>query len=502
MKQDWMKYLLWVLCATLWATLCFITSDFMDNPIEGINGFISIFAYICACGLGAFFWIYVIGCSKYLCAVILPIFSILGSVLAFYRVGYHTTLTPMLIDVTLHTNAEEAVGVISCQVILWVLFNLLIAGIFVWIRWSKVTLPNAWVHGIVALLVGYCYFNFNERIRLSLRQRFPNNVPFNITEYINTQRTIRKERTIPAYNITTIPDTLQIVFIIGEAVRADHLQLNGYERETTPLLSSRKNIVSFPHIYCEQTHTLASLPYILTRTDSINEHPQYTETSFVSIFKETGFSTSWISNQDLGNTFTPFLGECDTAIFANAGKSVYVYSQWLDEELIPILHSQMKDKPRAIYLLHTIGSHWYYNNHVPKEMYHYQPVTTNRVVTSNTTEQLVNSYDNTIRYMDFFIDSVITIFENQNAIVIYQADHGDALGEDGYFLHANDAEAVKNPACLIWYSDKYAAGNPDKIKALIANKDKRYRTDFVFYSILYAAGIEAEGDNKQVNIFR
>ena len=210
--------------------------------------------------------------------------------------------------------------------------------------------------------------------------------------------------------------------------------------------------MSYPNIYCEQTHTLASLPYILTRADSINESPQYTETSFVSIFNETDFSTSWISNQDLGNTFTPFLGECDTAIFANAGKSVYVFSQWLDEDLLPILHSQISNAPRSLYILHSIGSHWYYNNHVPKEMYYYQPITTNRVVTSNTTEQLINSYDNTIRYMDYFVDSIIGIFENQCALVIYQADHGDALGEDGYFLHANDAKAVKNPACIIWYS--------------------------------------------------
>ena len=48
----------------------------------------------------------------------------------------------------------------------------------------------------------------------------------------------------------------------------------------------------------------------------------------------------------------------------------------------------------------------------------------------------------------------------------------------------------------------YAKANPEKVAALIENKDKRYQTDYIFYSILYAAGIEAEGDNKQVNIFR
>ena len=224
MKQGWHQYLIWVICTTIWATICFITPDFMDSPIKGVNGFIPIFAYICACGLGAFFWIYVIGYSKYVCAVLLPIFSILGSALAFYRYGYHTTLTPMLIDVTLHTNAEEAAGVISWHAILWVLFNLLIAGFFVWIRWSKVTLPYAWLHFCIALLVGFGYFNFNGRLHRSLCQRFPNNIPHNISEYIKVQHTIHEERTIPTYNTIAIPDTLQLVFVIGEAVRADHLQ--------------------------------------------------------------------------------------------------------------------------------------------------------------------------------------------------------------------------------------------------------------------------------------
>ena len=136
--------------------------------------------------------------------------------------------------------------------------------------------------------------------------------------------------------------------------------------------------------------------------------------------------------------------------------------------------------PMAMYILHTIGSHWYYNNHVPDKAVYFQPTTTNKVVTGNSIEQLVNSYDNTIRYMDYFLDSVISTFENEKAIVIYQSDHGEALGEDGVFLHANDAPFAKNPACVIWYSDSYAKAYPEKIKALVANKDKRYRTDYLF----------------------
>ncbi len=503
MAKPFVKYFIWSIAATLWATICFIVPDFADNPSSGIHGIITIITYICACGLGNFFILYLVGCNKYFCAIFLPLYGIAGAALSFYRYIYRVTITPMIIDVTLHTNAEEALGVISWQLVAWIIFNLGISIIFCRWRWKLINLSYSWLHLLIALLIGCTYFMSNERLRTSLLQRYPCNLFYNIIEYRSLRHKVAETRIIPTYIPSNNQDSITIVLILGEAARADHLQLNGYKRETTPRLCARKNIISFANIYSEQTHTSASLPYILTRADSIHEEYQYSETSFIPIFKNEGYQTSWISNQDMGDSFAHFLAECDTSIFANAGKSVYVFAKWLDEELLPHFRkSESSSASRKLHVLHTIGSHWYFDNHIPDDKYYFQPHTSNRLVTNNTIEQLTNSYDNTIRYMDFFVDSVISIVEDKNALVIYQSDHGEALGEEGEYLHANDAEPVHHPACIIWYSDRYAKANPEKVAALIENKDKRYRTDYVFYSILYAAGIEAEGDNKQVNIFR
>lgn len=497
------RYFWWSVGCNLWWTICFILPYFWDSPAEGIYGKAILATYICACSIGSFFFVYFLGSYRSLCAFLLPILSIIGAALSFYLIGYRTTLTPMLIDVTLHTNTEEALGVISWQVILWIILNIGIAICFVWLRWNKISLSYAWVHTLIAVVLGVSYFYGNDRLHRSLCQRFPYNIPHTILQYRSLQKSMAATRCIPIYQPDDAVDSLHIVLILGEAARADHLQLNGYERETTPRLIARKNIVSLPHIYSEHTHTLASLPYILTRADSTHRELQYSETSFISIFKEVGYHTAWISNQDLGRTFAPFTNECDTTIFANAGKSEFVFTQWLDEDLIPYMQVfQNHGSPNTLCILHSIGSHWYYNNHVPEDMCYFSPITTNKVVTGNTIEQIINSYDNTIRYMDYFADSIISVLENSKAILIYQADHGEALGEKGIFLHANDAEETKFPACFVWYSDSYAAAYPDKIKALVSNKDKRYRTDYVFYSILYAAGIVAEGDTPQMNIFR
>ena len=502
MNKNTLRYLIWVFCVTLWITIFFVLPDFADNPIHDIKGFFQVTLYLIAIGSATFPWIYAFGTYRLISSFMIPIIGLIGAALSFYRIGYHATLTPMLIESILHTNIEETLGVISWQIILWVVLNFCIGLGLVWIRWQRIVLQYSWIHFIIAVLIGTCFYFSNERLHISLRRRFPFNVPYMFYSY----KTMRQEslitRQIPTYTPIDIPDSLTIVLIIGEAVRADHLQLNGYKRETTPRLIRRSNIISFPHIYSEETHTIGSLPYILTRADSIHEQFQYSETSFITILKENGYKTAWLSSQDISSTYAYYIAECDTIIFPHPEKAVNIFGKWYDEDLIPCYQNLLhKDIPRSLYIFHQIGSHWYYDSHVPQNMHYFQPTTKDRVVTSNTIESIVNSYDNTIRYMDYFVDSIISTLENRNAIVIYQSDHGEALGENGAFLHANDAEPAKHPACIIWYSDSYATNNKDKVQNLKNNQDKHYRTDYVFYSILWAAGIEATGSNTDMNIF-
>ena len=135
-------------------------------------------------------------------------------------------------------------------------------------------------------------------------------------------------------------------------------------------------------------------------------------------------------------------------------------------------------------------------------MYNYfQPTTDNRVVTNNRHEAVLNSYDNTIRYTDLVLDSIIARMKNRCAIVFYISDHGESLGENGNWLHAAGAEETKYPACMIWYSDVFAQQYPEKITALYANKNNRYRTDFLFHSVLSAAGISVVDIDSTMNIF-
>jgi len=482
-------YLLFVVVATLWIGLTAVMPDFLDNPVHGAKGVATIICYIGAVSVVSFFLLYAAGLNKYVAAVFYPLYGILGAGVSYYRVAYRVTITPLILDCVFHTNPQEAMSVISWQMVLWIAINACISVLFVVWRWHIATPKYACAHAIGALLLLVGYYHCNGRLHQSLNQRYPMHIVESFRVYHDLQQDRQKERTTPCYLCRTPqPDSLDIVVILGESMRADHLQLNGYPRETNPLLSRRSNVVSFPNICSQYTHTLASVPVILTRADTLHPEYQYMETSFAAILRQCGYHTAWISNQDMGETFAHFPAECDTAIWANAGKSPFVFSGWYDEELLPFMDEQLSlHNPRNLLILHCIGSHWYYNNHVPESHNYFLPVTDNRVVTNNTREQVINSYDNTARYVDFFVDSVIQRLEDRCAVLVYLSDHGESLGEDGNWLHATGAEETKHPACLVWYSDRYAHIYPEKVQALHENAQRRYLTDFMFHSVLSAA---------------
>lgn len=496
-------YLIFLTLLCLWSALCFVLPDFMDNPIINFRGALTIAIYVVAITISQFFLFYLASAYRGVFAVFLPIYALFGAIVSYYRVVYHATITPMIIDATLHTNAGTVAGVVSLDMFAWILLQLLVSACFVWFRWRKISLSYAWVHLLVATILFSGYYWANSRLHQSINQRYPMVLTHNVSEYCQLQR-LRKQPRLPLHPITvSSTEPVDVIFILGEAMRADHLSLNGYERQTTPSLEKQTNCNFLPNVYSEYTYTAMSVPHILTAADSLQPEIAGQSYSFVRYFKEAGYRTYWISNQDMGHTYAAIIQEADSIIFPNAEKSVFVFDPWYDEDLIQQLDTLCSNElyPRNLYVLHTIGSHWYYNIHVPDSFQIFQPVATSRTVTHNSPEQVINSYDNTALYLDYILNSIMNRFANRCAIMLYLSDHGEALGENGKWLHAGSVDAMHYPAALVWYSDLYAQQYPKKVSALKENRTKRYRTDYLFHSILSAGGIEIERANKNLDIF-
>jgi len=487
-----LQYLLFLLATTLWSAIAFIAPDFMDSPVTGLPSFLTIVAYIVILA-GASLWLLLVATiQRHIAAIFLPVFAVVGSAVAYFRVAFHATITPIILEVTFQTNPAEAASVISWWLIICILINLVIAGLLIWWRMRIGRVPHAWIYAVVGLVGLLIYYNCNHRLHMSVNQRYPYNIYASMKDYIQLHHSKQQERTmLPIESIIPTNDSLTIVVVLGEAIRADHLSINGYQRATTPRLSQRSHLINLGDVYSIYTHTSASLPHLLTPADSL--HPEFAQTqeSFIPYLHDAGFRTSWISNQEVTTSYAHFAYSADTSIFPNSEKSVYVFDTWTDLDLIQPLQSQLSQQGKQLFILHSIGAHWYYNNHVfaacPSL---FEPTTTNRVVTQNDSCAIVNSYDNCVLTMDLFVDSLCTILSDKNALLIFQSDHGESLGENGNWLHAAGAEETKHTAGLIWYSESYLASCPLFVHYMDSISHTPLSTDYLFPLVIQAAGIQ------------
>lgn len=497
---------LWVLTAllTLFYGFAFIFSEFYGSPFEGIKDFCILgmqWGVILIATMGL---LYILILNKYIFSVFFPLLTVLCTVLTYFRYTINVALTPMIIDLALINDARTCLDVFSFQLVIWIMLSLCFSIYCVYYRWKYIKVTKWYFHLLAALILIMLTNSWISRFVRPVSERMPYSIYYNICRYLDERRIVSEERnTFKNSDIVCHSDSITVIFVLGESLRSDHLQINGYERNTTPNMARDTAIISFPNIYTEPYYTHTSVPHILTRADSIYPERAYNEQSFITLFKQAGYRTSWIANQESVDTYVYFMNECDTLIYANRGQSLYKFDKWLDEDLLSFYKNELQQKDaKKLILLHTIGSHWWYNARFPDSFEEFKPVIKSRVVSSCTKEEMINSYDNTVLYTDYIVSQIINELKGAKAILFFLSDHGEALGEDGYYLHAEDHSILHHPASFVWYSPAYALAYPDKVQNLKNNRMKRYRTDFMFHSILNAVDIESKYINKDFSILK
>ena len=495
--------LLFVTAITLIYALVFTLSEFADSPYSSFADFLVLAFQWASITVGTFGLMYLLSVNRYIFAVAFPLLTTFSTVLAYFRYTVNATFTPMTIELALINDARTNMQVVSWQLLCLMALTLALSLLVVRVRWRGIRFARPWLHLLVGAGIIFVTNSMIPQLSRPMAQRMPYSIYYNFSLYFENRAVAAEVRDTFTSNAVAGSDSLVVVFVIGESLRSDHLQINGYERETTPYLAQESNLVSLPDVYSEECFTHTSIPHLMTRADSISPQRAYDEQSFVTIFKSAGFRTSWIANQEPVSTYAYFMNECDTLIYVNSGKSLYTFDKWVDEDILPHLESELEGgNPMQLHILHSIGSHWWYNSHYTDGFERYTPVVGSRVISSNSKEEMINSYDNTILYTDYFIKRTIDLIRDRNAVLIYLSDHGECLGEDGYFTHGTDRPQLHYPAAFVWYSDKYASSFPTVIENLKKNCDKRYRTDYLFHSIIDAAAITTEYMNPQMSIFR
>lgn len=297
-----------------------------------------------------------------------------------------------------------------------------------------------------------------------------------------------------------------VVMVIGESSRFDRWGLNGYQRDTTPLLKTESNLISLSNVITAVSATRLSVPVLVSRKPATQSlKAGFQEKSFLSAFKEAGFKTYWISNQmSFGQFDTPvsvFAKEADVTQFLNLGGFSSRVSY--DEVLLAPLKGALGDpSPKKLIVLHTLGNHWNYSHRHPRDFDKWQPSLfgiENPVYTDlNIKQQLNNSYDNSILYTDWFLSQVIHVLKSskQMASMIYVADHGQTLydGNCKLAFHGHNTQFEFHVPALVWYSDLYRIAHPGKVNELLRNRRAKLSTENIFHSLVDMADIRYQSE--------
>ncbi len=306
------------------------------------------------------------------------------------------------------------------------------------------------------------------------------------------------------------PDVL--VMVLGESARFDRWSINGYTRETNPLLAKEANLVPLQDLITSVSATRLSVPVIISRKPAMQSLKDgFTEKSFLTAFKEAGYKTYWLSNQiSFGKFDTPvsvFAREADTVEFLNLGG--FTTRSNLDEVLFDPLERALRDPaPKKLIVLHTLGSHWNYAHRYPARFDKWTPSlrgVDKPVVTDDAIEpQMSNSYDNSILYTDWFLSQVIDRLKSPEkaAALMYVADHGQTLYDKSCDLafHGHNTQYEFHVPAFVWYSDVYAALYPAKVAQLKQHRKARLSTENVFHTLVDLGDIRYPGERLEWSI--
>lgn len=309
------------------------------------------------------------------------------------------------------------------------------------------------------------------------------------------------------------------VMVVGETARAHNFSLYGYPRNTNPLLSKTPGIKAFPNVTTQSNTTHKSVPMLLSAASAEDFERLFHEKGILAAFKEAGFHTVFISNQLPNHSFIDFLGEqADEHYFLK--KEDALQGNHYDEDLLQKLDEILPKADasssahyhyryrKLFVVLHSYGSHFNYQERYPRSFAYFKPDSRSEAKLENRRD-LLNAYDNTIRYTDYILHGIIErlqkweqvqtktdgVYCQPTSAMLYTSDHGENIFDDDrhLFLHAapKASDYELHVPFIIWTSDGFSKQYPDILKALGENRSKQVQSSLsAFHTMLGIGGIQ------------
>jgi glucan phosphoethanolaminetransferase (alkaline phosphatase superfamily) len=286
----------------------------------------------------------------------------------------------------------------------------------------------------------------------------------------------RIDRTVEAARGAYVPSNSagrkNLILIVVDALRPDHMGVYGYGRDTTPNLARISKelparIITGTHASCGDTACAMFSLFSSKFPSEFSFHPFFLHEAL----RRNGYRIHLILSGDHTHFFglKSFYGDVDSFYDGNqAGDGLLNDDQQVLDQFAAM--PNWDGKP-VMFQFHLMSAHILRSYQtipgpfLPAERYGLG-ASRDTGPGGVPTQSAVNFYDNGVLKADSVINSLIAALQSkgylQNSLIVITADHGEALGEHGLFKHANSVreELLRIPLILLFYG--YHTQLPDR----------------------------------------
>lgn len=445
----------------------------------------SVFSFLLL-GFALFYW------NITVFKILLVLYCVLVPVLCLQYFWARTELGEGLWHIVLATNKREVVELVRPKIGLIVLAIILafLVGRFICSRCfpAKIQIRLAIKMGLVGTLgiiistVILANRTYRNNVILGFKGLQPFAYPSTLLYVIKRNRNMGdfvQIRENYRFGAATMDSTLSnrkniVVLIIGEASRYDHWSINGYYRNTTPLLKLEQNLFSFRNMASPASGTIFSVPLIMTAGDPYHYEAHYRYKGIIDAFKEGGYRTVYITNQEekkTDNFANEFHYQSVDSFYNTADylKAPLLLKSLHDEAVLPILQKVLQEtsvKDHVFVCIHLLGSHNDYKKRYPDRFNVFKPDSNINLKNKYGYDEQIAYYDNSILYTDFVLSRILDVLKDIDGYtsMLYTSDHGENLMDDDNKLVYHGAQPYKfliHIPYLIWMNDKLKNTKPE-----------------------------------------
>ena len=463
---------------------------------------------------------------KYTLKPILIILLLVSSLTNYFMNSFHTIIDASMIRNALQTNIHESMDLFTLKLLVYFVLLGVLPSLFVYKAkieyrpFKQEFFSRLKFIGFSLIVIIATFFLFSKFYASFLREHKPLRYTVNpaywmysIGKYIsltfNDGKLIVKPIGLNAKVLNDDNRSKLIIMVVGEAARADHFSLNGYKRETNPLLS-KENIVNFPNFYSCGTSTAESVPCMFSEYDKSDYSYKkgISTENVLDILKHTQkVAILWRDNNSDSKGVALRVRYEDYKIPKN--NTICENGECRDIGMLVGLDTFIKKNKgkNILIILHQMGNHGpaYYKRY-PAKFEKFKPTCKTNQLEDCTQEEIANAYDNAILYTDYFLHQTIEFLKpyskKYDTAMIYMSDHGESLGEGGVYLHGLPyfmaPSAQIHIGSLMWFGKNMAKEINEK--ALRKRKDNRYTQDDLFHTLLGIFDVKTKEYNKKMDI--